>query len=461
MYASDLRHTAPALAEKLAHLYALNRNRKVDLGFRAPYLALLEAFGDPHLSLPPVIHVAGTNGKGSVVAMMRAILEDAGYRVHAYTSPHLVEFNERIVLAGAQIDNLALEALIDEATQLNAGRDVTFFEITTAMALAAFARTPADIVLLETGLGGRLDCTNVVPQPLACVITTIGMDHMEHLGETIEEIAAEKAGIIKPGVPCITGSQNDEAQKPRIEDIFIKTSATNGSPLFRYGADWRIEDHKNQKRVTFEGHSISFDPPALPGAHQIQNAGTAIACLLTLQERFPTTQEAIQAGLKNTRWPARLQDISGGALGALLPAQWSLHLDGGHNAQAGQAIAAHLSAQKAKDQAPNHVVMAMMNHKDPTSFVAEIAGHIDSLTLVDIPGEPMSLRAADMLAPLQDKFPQLPIATSPSPEDALRRLRQIAQNKGDEDPAHVLIAGSLYLAGYILRRDQEKAGQKP
>jgi len=216
MYQSDVQHPSEQLAQKLFKLYTLNRDKKIDLSFRPPYLDLLEKFGNPHLELPPVIHVTGTNGKGSIIAVMRSILETAGYNVHTYTSPHLIRFNERIVLSGKPIEDEPLEALIDEALELNGDGDLTFFEITTAIAFAAFARNPADICLLEVGMGGRLDCTNVIKAPLATIISPIGIDHAEHLGDTIEKIAAEKAGIMKTGAPCVIAPQHE----PSVQQVF-------------------------------------------------------------------------------------------------------------------------------------------------------------------------------------------------------------------------------------------------
>ena len=283
MQAADARHANPRLAAKLQSLYGLRGSPltgidAIDLSIRPPFYELLRRLGDPHKHLPPTIHVAGTNGKGSTIAFMRAILEAAGYRVHVYTSPHLVRFNERIVLAGREIADDLLEALLDEAIAVNGDLAQTFFEIKTAMAFAAFARQPADILLLEVGMGGRLDSTNVIENPAVTVITPIGLDHQEFLGPDVAAIAGEKAGIMKPGVPCVVVSQDD----PATEAVFTERAAALGAPLLRAGREWRTEAVADGFNFHFAGRTIALPPPALAGAHQVANAGTAIASLQCL-----------------------------------------------------------------------------------------------------------------------------------------------------------------------------------
>ena len=274
MYTSDLKHHDQTLEEKLHTLYTLNRDKKIDLSFRPPYLDLLRNFGNPHLNLPPMIHVAGTNGKGSIIAILRNILETAGYKVHAYTSPHLQTFNERIYLAGQNITDHHLENLIDEAITHNENQDVTFFEITTALAFAAFSQTPADVLLLEVGLGGRLDCTNVIKAPIISIINTVSYDHQEHLGETLPQIAAEKAGIIKQETPCILGPQN-----PDTTDVFAKIAAEKKAPLYKHGTEWDIKQNSQTIEFTWQCATEIYPKPGLTGPHQIQNTEN-ISCIV-------------------------------------------------------------------------------------------------------------------------------------------------------------------------------------
>lgn len=400
MYQSDLKHPSQTLEEKLHQLYTLNRNKKIDLSFRPPYLKLLEAFGNPQEHLPPIIHVAGTNGKGSIIAMLCACLEAAGYKIHAYTSPHLIRFNERIVLAGQEIEDGPLENLIDEALELNAGDDLTFFEITTAMAFAAFSRTPADICLLEVGMGGRLDCTNVITDPLLTIISAIGMDHQEHLGEIIAEIAEEKAGIMKQSVPCVIGHQ------PHAEVMNVFADKAAGLNVTLHHPDQTIET-------------------SLPGAHQTYNAAAALKALELIEDRFPLTPQQIKAGLQNIEWPARLQEI-----------QPNIYLDGGHNEDAGRALAQQAAIWK-KDGPPLSVILGMMQGKDAKGFLEPLLPFIDHLYVVNIEDEPQSQNAEE----LQKVFPQS--TACPNYRVALQQARQ---NQG-----RILICGSLYLAGHVLK----------
>ncbi len=330
---ADAVHPNPALAERLARIYALNRHKAVDLGFRPPYLELLRALGDPHTRLPPVVHVAGTNGKGSTIAFMRAGLEGAGKRVHVYTSPHLVTFNERIVLAGHAVSDDTLLTLIDRVEAANTKRAVTFFEFTTALAFLAFSQVPADIVLCEVGMGGRLDCTNVLTRPAVCVITAIGMDHAEHLGTTLEAIAAEKAGIMKPGVPCVVAPQPHAA---RVMPVLEHHAARVGAPL-----------HLVQPRA----HGA---PLPLPGAHQQDNAATAHDALMTLPDTLAIHSNTIRSGFMRAL-AARLQKL-------YIPDMydgWEVWLDGGHNADAAHALAQWIGSC----DTPVHLIVGMKADK--------------------------------------------------------------------------------------------------
>ena len=415
MYQSDLKHSEPRLQEKLEQLYTLNRDKKIDLSFRPPYLNLLEKFGNPHLNLPPVIHVAGTNGKGSIIAMLRSVLETAGYSVHAYTSPHLIKFNERIVLAGQEIENALLEDLIDKALAHNAGGDVTFFEITTAMAFAAFSRTPADICLLEVGMGGRLDCTNIIETPLACVINTIGMDHSEHLGDTITKIASEKAGIMKQGTPCIIGHQNDEIVLP----VFENKAEETDCPLF-FAED---TPHKTN----------------LKGPHQQKNLSTALKTLEIIAQGFPVQDEHIKSGLQNAKWRARLQKLEAEYFG--LNNEWKVFLDGGHNEDAGKALAQEIPTWGK----PTHIICGMMKGKNAQAFLEPVVPYSKTLSFVDIEGEPLAQSAQE----LHTLFAQSRAFTNT--KAALEHLKKT------EKPGNILICGSLYLAGQVLQEIEKSA----
>ena len=295
---------------------------------------LLAALDHPQEKLPPVIHVAGTNGKGSTIATLRACLEAGGYRVDAYISPHLVRFHERIRLAGQLIEEEALIALLEECERANGGTPITYFEITSAAAFLAFARTPADIVLLETGLGGRLDATNVVHRPAVTAITPISLDHQAFLGDTIAQIAGEKAGILKPGAPAVVGPQPEEA-----EAVIEARAVELGAPLSRWQHEWRCTADGTDMRFTGERWQLDLPMPSLPGAHQIANAGLAIACLEQLRS-LSLPPEAIAAGLRRIEWPARLQRLTRGPLVELMPPGWELWLDGAHNQAGGEALAA-------------------------------------------------------------------------------------------------------------------------
>ncbi len=398
---------------------------------------LLRVLGNPQDHLPSVVHVAGTNGKGSTVATLRACLEAGGWRVHAYTSPHLVRFHERIRVAGRLIDEDRLVALLEECERANQGAPITYFEITTAAALLAFARTPADVVLLETGLGGRLDATNVVRRPAATAITPIALDHQAFLGNTIAAIAGEKAGILKPGSPAIIGPQLPEAAA-----IFAARAIAIGAPLYRFGQEWRCA--AKDGGMHYQGRRWQFDLPlpSLPGAHQIANAGIAIACLEQLTD-VAITPDVIARGLRHIEWPARLQHLTRGPLVEGLPQGWELWLDGGHNPAAGEVLAA--AASTWPDQ-PLHLIVGMLNTKDAAGFLAPLASHASTLYAVTIPGEENPLPAATIAAAAGSVG--LPAQEARSVAAALSAI--IAAITTDPTPARVLICGSLHLAGTVL-----------
>ena len=424
--------TAPMASDRvLARLTQLHPKR-IDLSL-GRIERLLAALGNPHERLPPAIHVAGTKGKGSAVATMRACLEAAGYRVHAYTSPHLVRFRERIRLAGELIEEEALLALLEECERANRGEPITFFEITTAAAFLAFARTPADIVLLEVGMGGRLDTTNVIRHPAVTAITPVSLDHQAFLGDTIAAIAGEKAGILKPGVPAVIGPQPEEA-----ETVIEARAVAIATPLYRSGKEWRCAAAGAGMR--YEGQRWRLDLPSssLLGPHQIVNAGMAIACLEQLQ-KFTLPPSAISEGLRHIDWPARLQHLRCGPLVKMLPTGWELWLDGAHNALAAEAIAVVAAGWRER---PLDLIVGMLNTKDAGGFFAPLAPYARSVRAVTIPGEENPHPAAKIAAAARGLGLEAQEAAS-----VAAALCDIIAGPG---PARVLICGSLHLAGVVL-----------
>lgn len=387
--------------------------------------------GHPERALPPVLHVAGSKGKGSTVAMLRAALEAAGYRVHVYVSPHLVRFAERIRLAGALIDEPYLAALLEEVERVNGGKPITFFEVTTAAAFLAFARNPADAVILEVGMGGRLDATNIVEKPLASTLVPISFDHMQYLGDTLGKIAAEKAGVIKPGVPVVTGLQPEEAMT-----VIEARAAALGAPLFRRGTEWDIKPIPGGFR--YEGRrGLDLPLPSLPGRHQIDNAANAVATLDCIG-RFKITDAQFRTGLTQIDWPARLQRLTHGPLVEMLPPSTELWLDGGHNEAAGRVLADWAAATNR----PLDLVVGMLSTKEPERFLAPLAPFAQRLRTIAIPNEPLSLTAEVVAdAGLRAGFKDVTPAAS-----AAEAVRELAHHW----PERVMITGSLYLAGSIL-----------
>ena len=396
--------------------------------------ALLDDLDRPQDKLPPVIHVAGTNGKGSVVAYLRAITEAAGYLVHAYTSPHLLTFNERIRLGGNLITDAQLTALIDECEQINGGADITFFEFTTAVAFLAFSRMPADLVLLETGLGGRLDATNVIKNPALTILTPIAIDHVGFLGDNLEGIAREKAAIMKPGTATVSARQ-----APVVREVIEDRAEELGVNLYLEGKQWRAE--RERARMTFRtSRGMRDNPvPRLLGNHQIQNAGIAIASLDVLPE-FKIADLAITQGLSGVEWPARLQRLSRGPLTQRIKPGWEIWLDGGHNPLAGRALAS--VAERWSDQ-PLYAVVGMLNSKDPKGFLEPLAPYLDGLYCIPVEGEENSLEPEALEAIAKDL--EIDAKTVGNPELAIARAMRQA-----DKPGRVLICGSLYLAGKIL-----------
>lgn len=396
---------------------------------------LLDRLGRPQDCLPPVVHLAGTNGKGSVAAFMRAALESAGYKVHAYSSPHLVRFHERIRLAGELIDEPELAAYLERCEDANADEPITYFEITTAAAFLAFAETPADILLLECGLGGRLDATNLVARPLATVITPVSIDHQQFLGETLAEIAGEKAAIQKRGVPSVIGPQRPEAAA-----VIDAAAARIGAPTFRYGRSFSVEATPGGLVYSAGGRRLMLPRPVLRGAHQHANAAVAVAALERLKG-FTLTELDMAEGLMNASWPARIQRLQSGPLVDLLPEGWELWLDGGHNAAAGEALAAH--ARDAWGDRPLFLVCGMLNNKQADAFLKPFAGLAAGLRAIAIPGEQNAFTATQ----LTDLATGAGLDATPADDLTAAILSITAESR---DPARILICGSLYLAGRVL-----------
>ena len=395
-------------------------------------LRLLDALGNPQNDLPPVIHIAGTNGKGSTQAMIRAGLEASGHRVHAYTSPHLARFHERIRIAGELISEDALTAVLDECYAANGGENITYFEITTCAALLAFARNPADYTLLEVGLGGRLDATNVIDHPALTVITPVSIDHQQYLGDTLAQIAGEKAGIIKRGVPCIVGPQLDEGL-----EVIEARAARLGAPVIAYGQQWHVG--KDAGRMVFQDETGLLDLPLpnLAGAHQIQNAGAALAAL----RQLGVDADACEAAVTQAQWPARMQRLRAGPLTDAAP-DAELWLDGGHNAAAGEALGALLAEMPKR---PTYLICGMLNTKDIGGYLRPLASHAGTLFAVSIPGEAATLPASET-ADAARKAGMIALEAD-SVGDALARI------VAHDATARVLICGSLYLAGGVLREN--------
>jgi dihydrofolate synthase / folylpolyglutamate synthase len=402
---------------------------------------LLADVGSPHLKLPPVVHVAGTNGKGSLVAYLRAMAEAAGYRVHVYTSPHLVRFNERIRVAGELISDDMLEDVLTEAEQANREQPITFFEITTVSAFLAFARVPADLAVLEVGMGGRNDTTNVV-NPALSAITPIGYDHTSFLGDTLEKIAAEKAGILKRAVPAVIGRQREASAS-----VIAARAGELAVPLFRMGREWQVKPTTGGFRYDSDLLGIDLPAPALVGAHQIDNAATAVACIERLRAaQFRIDDAAVRKGLASVDWPARLQKLTRGPMVDALPPAGELWLDGGHNEDCG-IVLARQAAEWAKEPAalPLYVIFGMLTTKDASGFLRPLGRYARTARAVPIEGhaaytpQEACARAAEVgldCLPANDVGAALEdlLATQPA-------------------PMRILICGSLYLAGDVLARN--------
>lgn len=406
---------------------------KIDLSL-GRLRGLLAVLGNPQDKTPPIIHVAGTNGKGSTIAYMRAIMESAGYKCHVYTSPHLIDFNERICLAGELIGDEYLIQILNEVKAANNYNPITFFEITTAAAFLAFARVPADVFLLETGLGGLNDATNVVRTPLLDVITTISRDHTDWLGKDLADIAVQKAGIMRAHVPCVIGQQMDWA-RAEVMTALQNYADEHDVPLIR---DWRVEEYQGAMHLHLQGKDYVYPAPNLPGAHQFWNAGLAIVALKN-QNKFTFTEDEIAHGVQSADWPGRLEHITKGRLAEALPPGWSLWYDGGHNDSGGEFLGQQVQVWAAKGSV--HAVVGMLKSKDPTICLAPVLPHIETLSTFSFANGPFDQTgpvypAAELAAALKNQRDDV------MAYDSLAAALGALVHRGK--PGRILVTGTLY-----------------
>ena len=415
--------------------------KKIDLALDR-ILRLLGNLGDPHLRLPPVIHVAGTNGKGSACAFMRAMLEAQGLKVHTHTSPHLVRFHERIRIGGKLISEEALVSLLEEVEQVNAGREITFFEITAAAMFLAFARHAADVTILEVGLGGTYDATNVVPHPAMTVIQPVGMDHKEFLGDDLGGIAAEKAGIIKKGAPLVVGPQVEVAH-----DVILARADRLGVPVYEFGQDF--VSRPEHGRMVYEDQQglLDLPLPKLVGRHQIENAGVAIAALRHAARGWGT-DAGIERGLSTVEWPARLQRLHKGPLVETAPRGAEVWLDGGHNPHGAEAVSRAMADMEENGDRPLYLICGMLANKDALGYLRTFNGLARHVVTVGIPGEEASMGAGA----LYDMARRAGLDSAPAEDldDAMLQIHAWTRLDDESTPPRILICGSLYLAGKVL-----------
>jgi len=407
---------------------------------------LLAALDHPERKLPPVIHVAGTNGKGSTVAFLRAILEAAGLSVHVYTSPHLVHFNERFRLGrkggeGVLVSDAELSAALEECEAANGGAPITVFEMTTAAGMLLFSRHPADVLLLEVGLGGRLDATNVIDKPLASIITPVSLDHLDFLGDTLAKIAFEKAGIIKKGVPVIVAAQHREAL-----DVIERQAARLKAPIRIAGENWTATEERGRLVYQDDNGLLDLPAPKLFGRHQFENAGLAIAALRAIPD-LRLAPAAFEAGIAKADWPARLQRLSAGRLVDLIPQGAELWLDGGHNPDGGRAIAAALADIEERVSRPLVMIVGMLATKDASGFLRNFTGLARRMVTVPVPGADKGLSAADVAAAATA------VGVSAVARGNIDEALDFVRKLDLDPPPRILITGSLYLAGEVLREN--------
>lgn len=441
MHQADLQHSDKQLQDKLERIFQLRRTKSAVNWDRSMFFDLLEKFGNPHTQLPPVIHVAGTNGKGSVIAMLRSIFEAAGKTVHCYTSPHLMHVNERIYLAGKPIDNQHLERLLDEALGYIDNAPLSFFEITTALAFKAFSQTPADVLLLEVGMGGRLDCTNVIAAPIATVINRISMDHTEFLGDTIAQIAGEKAGIMKKDVPCIVGYQGVGADE--ILDVLHKNAQQERAIMRCYGTDWTIDKDESDMVFSEGGAGKRYPLPALVGEHQVLNAGVVLATLTAVRDQFPIADDAIIEGLKSVHWPGRLQRLND--VWPYDTQGCEIWLDSGHNDSAAEVLARQIGLWREEDDRPVHLIMGMLKTKNAAAYLKPLLPLVTDLHIVPISSDPNAQSGqsiADLIPEGDFSHDHIHDET-----DVLTVVRTIIEQSHQ---SRVVITGSVYLSGEVL-----------
>ena len=429
-----------AVLERLLRLHP----KKIDLALDR-IQRLLDDLGNPEKKLAPVIHVAGTNGKGSVCAFTRAMLEAQGLRVHVHISPHLVRFHERIRIAGELISEAELTATLEEVERVNAGRPITYFEITNAAMFLAFSRHRADAVVLEVGLGGRYDATNVVQKPVMTIVQPVGLDHLEFLGSDLRTIAAEKAGIIKERTPVVIGPQEEEAL-----DVILSQADQLSAPAYVFGQDFSA--HQEHGRMVYQDERglLDLPLPKLIGRHQIDNAAVAIAALRHANMDW-NDDLAIEQGLRSVEWPARLQRVTKGPLIAAAPKGAEVWLDGGHNPHSAAAVSRAIADLEEKSDRPLYLICGMLKTKDAIGFLSAFRGLARHVVTVAIPGEAASLGAGG----LYDMARRAGLDAAPAEdlEDAMLQLQAWSRAHPKEPPPRILICGSLYLAGAILREN--------
>lgn len=419
--------TSDVILERMMSLHPKVMDLTLDRVWR-----LLDALDNPQNKVPPVIHIAGTNGKGSTQAMIRAGLEAGGKKVHAYTSPHLARFHERIRVAGELISEEYLTEVLDECYEANGGQQITYFEITTVAAILAFSRIKADYTLLEVGLGGRLDATNIFDDPLLTIITPVSFDHPQFLGNTVAEIAGEKAGILKRLRPAIITAQTEDAM-----DVIEARGDALGCSMMVQGQHWQVSEERGRLIYQDERGLLDLPPPALMGAHQFQNAGTAITAL----RHLGFDEAACEAVCTDVSWPARMQRLENGPVTEMAPGA-EFWLDGGHNAACAETLAETLTRLPKRE---THLICGLMNTKDVAGYMAPLVPHVASLHAVSIPGEINTLPGADTAK-----------AASAAGIDAIEAddfQAAIMAIKSHNPSARILICGSLYLAGHILREN--------
>ncbi len=430
---------------KMPHWPIPRGNRDINLGLDRMRL-LMAKLGNPHKKLPPIIHVGGTNGKGSTLAYLQSMFESAGYSVHKYISPHLINFNERITLAGNLISTELVDQFAEECRYVSEKEDIpiTFFEGITAIAFLAFSRFPADVLLLEVGMGGRLDATNVVEEVIASIITSISFDHIEHLGNSITSIAKEKAGIIKPKSFCVFSWQVSEAM-----DILIEKAKEVDCKRYACGYDWIFNRNSDESfDIAFDDRQLTFPKPSLVGIHQYINASTAAMAGIKLMDHFPKLSlEHISSGISRASWPGRMQQIKIGVLSKVLPSNIELWLDGAHNEAGAQMITATL--QNMEPEGVLYAVHGRTIHRDMNVFLKYFQNIVELISCIEIMGEPDSEDPHRIKNACEELGIQAII--SDSIKDSVKDIvRYHSEKYGENVLGRIIICGSLFLAGDVM-----------